>query len=90
MAINVRFQTLFFAAGPGLALLLAAAVAGHAFAYGAGVAVAAVLVLQSRAASTSVLWGRPFAELTEYVLLQPRQHHHLRRTAVVQLRAPAG
>lgn len=64
LAINVRFQTLFFAAGPGLALLWQRKW-GLAIAYGAGVALP-LLVLQS--AIDLFLWGRPFAELTEYVL----------------------
>jgi hypothetical protein len=64
LAVNVRFQTLFFAAGPGLALLWQRKW-GLAIAYGAGVAVP-LLVLQS--AIDLFLWGRPFAELTEYVL----------------------
>ena len=61
-AINVRFQTLFFAAGPGLVLLLMNWRA--AIAYGAGVLLPVLLVQGS---IDMLLWGRPFAELTEYV-----------------------
>lgn len=64
LAINVRFQTLFFAAGPGLAFLLQRKWA-KALVYGAGVAIP-LLVLQS--GMDLFLWGRPFAEITEYVL----------------------
>ncbi|MDX9750922.1 MAG: glycosyltransferase family 39 protein [Flavobacteriales bacterium] len=63
LAVNVRFQVLFFAAGPGLALLLHRRWKGAA-AYGAGVLLP-LAVLQG--AIDMVLWGRPFAELTEYV-----------------------
>jgi hypothetical protein len=64
MAVNVRFQTLFFAAGPGLALLFQRRWA-QAFAYGACVALPLAVV---QGGIDSFLWGRPFAELTEYVL----------------------
>ena len=63
MAVNVRFQTLFFAAGPGLALLLQQRWR-QAFTYGAGVALPLLLV---QGGIDLFLWGRPFAELTEYV-----------------------
>lgn len=62
MAVNIRFQVLFFAAGPGLVLLI-----GHwrkALVYGLGVA-ASIVVLQG--GIDRVIWGRPFAEITEYV-----------------------
>jgi hypothetical protein len=64
MAVNVRFQTLFFAAGPGLALLFQRRW-GQAFAYGAGVVLPLAVV---QGGIDLFLWGRPFAELTEYVL----------------------
>lgn len=64
MAINVRFQTLFFAAGPGLALLLQRRWA-QAFAYGLGLALPLVVI---QSTIDVFLWGRPFAELTEYVM----------------------
>ena len=64
LAVNVRFQTLFFAAGPGLALLFQRRW-GQAFAYGAGVVLPLAVV---QGGIDSFLWGRPFAELTEYVL----------------------
>jgi hypothetical protein len=64
LAMNVRFQTIFFAAGPGLALLVQKQVRS-AVLYGLGVATP-LLVLQG--GIDLVMWGRPFAELTEYVL----------------------
>lgn len=64
LAVNVRFQTLFFAAGPGLALLLQRRWT-HAIVYGLGVAVPLVIIQSS---IDLFLWGRPFAELGEYVL----------------------
>jgi 4-amino-4-deoxy-L-arabinose transferase-like glycosyltransferase len=64
LAVNVRFQTLFFAAGPGLALLLQRRVA-PAIVYGIGVALPLVLLQGS---IDWFLWGRPFVELTEYVV----------------------
>ncbi|MCU0320670.1 MAG: glycosyltransferase family 39 protein, partial [Flavobacteriales bacterium] len=64
LAMNIRFQTIFFAAGPGLALLVQKQVRS-ALLYGLGVALP-LLVLQG--GIDLVMWGRPFAELTEYVL----------------------
>ena len=64
LAMNIRFQTIFFAAGPGLALLMQKQVRS-ALLYGFGVALP-LLVLQG--GIDLFLWGRPFAELTEYVL----------------------
>lgn len=64
LAINIRFQTLFFAAGPGLALLFQRRW-GPAVLYAIGVALPVVVV---QSAIDLFLWGRPFAELTEYVL----------------------
>ncbi len=63
LAINIRFQTIFFAAGPGL-VLLAQRRWGDVLRYGAGVLLPLV-VLQG--GIDLFLWGRPFAELTEYV-----------------------
>lgn len=63
LAMNVRFQTLFFAVGPGLALLLQRQWR-EAFAYGLGVALPLAVVQGS---VDLFIWGRPFAELTEYV-----------------------
>lgn len=63
LAANVRFQTLFFAAGPGLALLLQRQWRG-ALVYGLGV-VLPMVVLQG--GIDLFLWKRPFAELAEYV-----------------------
>ena len=63
LAVNVRFQTLFFAAGPGLALLLQRRWS-PALGYGLGVALPLVVV---QGGIDLFLWGRPFAELTEYV-----------------------
>lgn len=64
LAINVRFQTLFFAAGPGLAFLLQRNWV-NSLVYGIGLAIPLV-VLQS--GIDLFMWGRPFAEITEYVL----------------------
>lgn len=63
LAVNVRFQTLFFAAGPGLVLLLRRDWRG-AFAYGAGTLLPLTLI---QGGIDLFLWGRPFAEITEYV-----------------------
>lgn len=63
LAVNVRFQTLFFAAGPGLALLFQRRWS-HAVGYGLGVALPLVAI---QGGIDLFLWGRPFAELTEYV-----------------------
>lgn len=64
LAMNIRFQTIFFAIGPGLGLLMQKQVRG-ALLYGLGVALP-LLVLQG--GIDLFLWGRPFAELGEYVL----------------------
>ena len=64
LAMNVRFQTLFFAAGPGLALLLTRRWA-PAFIYGLGVLLPLIII---QGGIDLVLWGRPFAEMGEYVL----------------------
>lgn len=64
LAVNVRFQTLFFAAGPGLALLLQRQWR-NAIIYGLGVALPLVVI---QSGIDLFLWGRPFAELTEYVV----------------------
>ncbi|MEZ4756588.1 MAG: glycosyltransferase family 39 protein [Flavobacteriales bacterium] len=64
LAMNIRFQTIFFAVGPGLALLLRRDLRG-ALAYGLGTLLP-LLVLQG--GIDLLLWGRPFAELGEYVL----------------------
>ena len=64
LAMNIRFQTLFLAIGPGLALLLQRRPAG-ALAYGGGVLLP-LAVFQG--GIDLFLWGRPFAELSEYVL----------------------
>jgi len=63
LAMNVRFQTLFFAAGPGLVFLFQRRW-HHAWRYGAGVLLP-LLVVQG--GIDLFLWGRPFAELAEYV-----------------------
>ncbi len=64
LAMNVRFQTIFFAAGPGLALLLQRRWM-HAVCYGLGVMLPLAVI---QGAIDGLLWGRPFAELTQYVL----------------------
>jgi hypothetical protein len=63
LAVNVRFQTLFFAAGPGLVLLLQRRWS-PTVAYGLGVALPVALI---QGGIDLFLWGRPFAEITEYV-----------------------
>ncbi len=63
LAVNVRFQTLFFAAGPGLALLLGRQWR-QAVVYGLGLVVPIAAI---QGGVDLFLWGRPFAELTEYV-----------------------
>ncbi|MBK8497309.1 MAG: glycosyltransferase family 39 protein [Flavobacteriales bacterium] len=63
LAMNVRFQTIFFAAGPGVAFMLQRKRA-QAFAYGVGVLVPLAVIQGS---IDGFLWGRPFAELTQYV-----------------------
>ncbi len=63
LAVNVRFQTLFFAAGPGIAFLLQQRWR-QAMIYGLGVAVP-IAILQS--SIDMALWGAPFTELGEYV-----------------------
>ena len=64
LAVNVRFQTLFFAAGPGLVLLFQRRWKPM-LVYGLGVFLP-LAVIQS--GIDLFLWGRPFAELTEYVM----------------------
>jgi hypothetical protein len=63
LAINVRFQVIFFAAGAGLAFLLQRDLRG-AVVYALGLLLP-LAVLQG--GIDLVLWGRPFAEITEYV-----------------------
>lgn len=63
LAVDLRFQTLFFGAGAGLALLLLRKWRG-AVVFGLGMAAPVVLV---QAGIDLVIWGRPFAEMTEYV-----------------------
>lgn len=64
VAMNVRFQVIFFAAGPGLAFLLQRRWP-HAVAYGFGVALPLAIIQGSL---DLFLWGRPFVEITQYVL----------------------
>jgi hypothetical protein len=64
LAMNVRFQVIFFAAGPGLAFLLQRKWP-HAITYGLGVALPLVII---QGGLDFFLWGRPFVELTQYVL----------------------
>ncbi len=62
-AINIRFQTIFFAGGAGLALLLRRDWKG-CLVFGAGV-LAPVIVLQG--GIDLMIWGKPFVEMAEYV-----------------------
>ena len=62
LAVNIRFQTLFFAVGPLLVLLVLNWRAALLYSIGF---VLPLAVLQG--SIDSMLWGRPFAELTEYV-----------------------
>jgi hypothetical protein len=63
LAVDLRFQTAFFGCGAGLALLLQRDVRG-AVRFGLGMLVPVVLV---QAGIDLFIWGRPFAEMTEYV-----------------------
>lgn len=63
LAVNIRFQTIFVPAGMGLGLLLQRRWTGAA-AFALGV-LAPLAVLQG--GIDLAIWGRPFAELTEYV-----------------------
>ncbi len=63
LALNIRFQTVFFTAGAGAALLLQRSWR-QAFAFGAGTLLPP-LVLQGTI--DLIIWGRPFVELLEYV-----------------------
>ncbi|MFZ1332726.1 MAG: glycosyltransferase family 39 protein [Flavobacteriales bacterium] len=64
LAINVRFQTLFFAIGPGLAFLLQKKWKQTIY-FGLGIVVP-IAALQG--SIDLILWGRPFAEISEYIL----------------------
>ncbi|MCB0793148.1 MAG: glycosyltransferase family 39 protein [Flavobacteriales bacterium] len=63
LAMNIRFQTIFFAAAPGLVFLFRRSWT-NAIVYAAGILVPLALIQGS---IDLYLWGRPFAELTEYV-----------------------
>ena len=63
LAVNIRFQTLFFAAGPGLAFLLQKRWK-EAVVYGLGAALPIVLL---QGTIDLFIWKAPFVELTEYV-----------------------
>lgn len=63
LAINIRFQTVFFAGGAGLALLLRRQWWSTVY-FGLGVLVP-IIVLQG--GIDLLIWGRPFVEITEYV-----------------------
>lgn len=63
LAMNIRYQTLFFAAGPGIALLMQRRW-NAAIAYGAA-ALGLLAVVQG--GIDLAVWGRPFAEFTAYV-----------------------
>lgn len=63
LAINIRFQTIFFAGGAGLALLLRREWLGSLL-FGMG-AIAPIIILQG--GIDLMIWGKPFVEMTEYV-----------------------
>ena len=63
LAINVRFQTIFFAAGPGLVFLLQRRWR-NMIAYGLGVLLPLVVIQGSL---DLLIWKKPFVEMTEYV-----------------------
>lgn len=63
LAFSVRFQTIFYIGGIGLALLFAKNWKGMLLT-AAGVLVSIILV---QGGIDFLVWGRPFAELTEYV-----------------------
>lgn len=63
LAVNIRFQTVFVGAGMGLGLLLLRRWM-HAVWFGVGMC-APLILLQG--GIDLAIWGRPFAELTEYV-----------------------
>ncbi|HMN04543.1 MAG TPA: glycosyltransferase family 39 protein [Flavobacteriales bacterium] len=63
LALDLRFQTVFFGAGAGLALLLQRDTRG-AFLFGLGLLLPVALV---NGIVDLFIWGRPFAEMTEYV-----------------------
>lgn len=63
LAMDIRFQTVFFAGGAGLALLLLKEWR-KALVFGGALLVPVVVV---QAGVDLFIWGRPFAEMTEYV-----------------------
>jgi hypothetical protein len=63
LAVDLRFQTVFFGCGAGLALLLRKDLRG-ALLLGLGMLVPIALV---QGGIDLAIWGRPFAEMTEYV-----------------------
>lgn len=63
LAMNVRYQTVLFGCGAGLALLLQRNVRA-ALLLGLGMALPVLLV---QGGVDLAIWGRPFAEMTEYV-----------------------
>lgn len=63
LAIDFRFQTVFFGLGAGLGLLLGRNLRG-ALTFGAGMLLPVILV---QAGVDLFIWHRPFAEMTEYV-----------------------
>lgn len=63
LAMNIRFQTVFFAGGAGLALLLRREwLGGLLFGFGT---LAPIIILQG--GIDLMIWGKPFVEMTEYV-----------------------
>lgn len=63
LAVNIRFQTVFFMGGVGLALLLRREWRGTLL-FGIG-AMAPIIILQG--GIDLMIWGKPFVEMSEYV-----------------------
>ena len=63
LAFSIRFQTLIFASGIGLALLLQKKIK-EGFAYGFGLVISIILI---QGIIDLIIWGYPFAELQEYI-----------------------
>jgi hypothetical protein len=63
MSMNIRFQTIFFAAGPGLAFLFQRQFK-QMFLYGFGLVIPLIVIQGSL---DMLIWKKPFVEIAEYV-----------------------